>query len=81
MAKQTQSSNTSEESKTEVKTLEVKEFKNAPTTKKSSLVLKRGEILVSELDENGNEVNEFISNQKTFDDFYSKNSKFKIKKK
>lgn len=80
--KRNQTQNTSEESKNDAQTLEVKEFKDAPIKKKSSIVLKRGEILIAELDENGNEVNEFVSNQKTFDDFYSKNStKFKIKKK
>lgn len=81
MAKQTQPENKPEESTKDVQTLEVKEFKDSPTLKKSSIVLKRGEILIAELDDKGNEVNEFISNQKTFDDFYSKNSKFKIKKK
>ncbi|MFC7347308.1 hypothetical protein ACFQO9_11325 [Chryseobacterium zhengzhouense] len=81
MAKQPQTSNTPEESKNDVKAIEVSEFKDTPVMKKSSVILKRGEILIAELDDKGNEVNEFVSNQKTFDDFYSKNSKFKIKKK
>lgn len=76
MAKQ----ETKVESKEEKPALEVKDF--VPVKKTEALpVLKRGEILICEVDGNGNEINFFISNQKTFDDFFSKNKKFSIKKK
>lgn len=61
--------------------LKVNDFVPVEKESKSLPVLKRGEILVSEKDENGKEINSFITNQKTFDDFYSKNKKFSIKKK
>ncbi|AZA74785.1 hypothetical protein [Chryseobacterium indoltheticum] len=79
MAKQTQE--TEKKTVEENPVLEVKDFVSSPTKSKSLPVLKRGEILISEADESGKEVNHFISNQKTFDDFYSKNKKFSIKKK
>ncbi|MDV7696297.1 hypothetical protein N6B72_05125 [Chryseobacterium soli] len=64
-----------------VTVLEVPNFVVTEQPKKEIPQLKRGEVLVSEIDENGNEQNYFVSNQKTFDDFYSKNPKFKLKKK
>lgn len=79
MAKQPQE--TEKTTKEENPVLEVKDFVPATTKSKSLPVLKRGEILISEADESGKEVKYFISNQKTFDDFYSKNPKFSIKKK
>lgn len=79
MAKQPQE--TEKTTKEESPVLDVKDFTPSLTKLKSLPVLKRGEILISEADENGKEVNHFISNQKTFDDFYSKNKKFSIKKK
>ncbi len=79
MAKQAQE--TEKEVKEDLPTLEVKDFTQSPKKLKPMPVLKRGEILIAEFDENGKEVNHFVSNQKTFDDFYSKNKKFSIKKK
>lgn len=77
MAKQeTKETNTEEKS-----VLKVNDFVPVEKESKSLPALKRGEILVSEKDENGKEINHFISNQKTFDDFFSKNKKFSIKKK
>lgn len=67
--------------KTENQTLEVKDFVQTPKKSKPIPVLKRGEILVSESDDEGKEVNHFVTNQATFDSFYSKNPKFSIKKK
>lgn len=80
MAKQIQSENENNQ-KVETPVLEVKEFVETIAPSKPLPVLKRGEILIVEVDESGKELNHFVSNQKTFDDFYSKNSKFKIKKK
>lgn len=77
MAKQ----ETKETAKEDKPVLEVTDFVPVQKQSKSLPVLKRGEILISETDENGKEVNHFISNQKTFDEFYSKNKKFSIKKK
>lgn len=77
MAKQ----ETKETVKQEKPVLEVTDFVPVKKESKPLPVLKRGEILISEMDENGKEVNHFISNQKTFDDFYSNNKKFSIKKK
>jgi hypothetical protein len=76
----TKKQNQESEKLTSVPVLEVPGFV-ASESKKKLPELRRGEILVAELDENGNEQNLFVSNQKTFDDFYSKNPKFKIKKK
>lgn len=70
-----------EPTKDESRTLEVKDFVPAPKKSKPLPVLKRGEILVLESDDEGKEVNHFVTNQTTFDSFYSKNPKFSIKKK
>lgn len=67
--------------KEENQTLEVNNFVQALKKTKPLPVLNRGEILVSESDDQDKEVNHFITNQKTFDEFYSKNPKFSIKKK
>lgn len=69
------------QTKEQTPVLEVKEFVKAQEPEKPLPELKRGEVLVAEVDENGKELNFFVSNQKTFDDFYSKNKKFKLKKK
>lgn len=63
--------------------IEVKDFKEVPKTEagSSSVKLNRGEVLVSEVDDNGKEINQFATNQATFDAFFSKNKKFSIKKK
>ncbi|ROI05452.1 hypothetical protein EGI16_03435 [Chryseobacterium sp. G0240] len=63
------------------KKIEVKEFNEIPKPQATLPALRRGEVLVAEVDDNGKEINYFVSNQKTFDDFYSKNKKFKLKKK
>jgi hypothetical protein len=49
MAKQLQ--NKTEDSKDEVQSLEIKEFVETPKAQSSPVLLKRGEILVSEIDE------------------------------
>ncbi|MBD3904480.1 hypothetical protein NAL32_07525 [Chryseobacterium sp. Ch-15] len=79
MAKQPQE--TEKPTKEESPTLEVKDFVQAPKKSKPLPVLKRGEILISESDDEGKEVNHFVTNQATFDSFYSNNPKFSIKKK
>ncbi|KAB1228451.1 hypothetical protein [Chryseobacterium viscerum] len=63
------------------KIIEVKEFTEVPAPTAPLPELRRGEVLVAEIDENGKEINYFVSNQNTFDSFYSKNEKFKLKKK
>ena len=60
--------------------VEVKDFKEMPT-KETSTSLKRGEVLIVELDKDGKEGKTFVTNQHSVDAHFSDEKTFKIKKK
>ena len=74
--------------KKETEILDVQDFTQIEDTTKqevdleviSDVKLKRGEILVVEIDDEGKEGKEFVTNQITFEKYFN-NGKFKIKKK
>lgn len=66
---------------TEPEKLEVSDFKEVEKpTEEKKVKLRAGEVLVAVLDENGNEKEEFVTNENTANTYYSDETKFKIKK-